>query len=51
MNASKLTMALLAAAGLCLAGKIQETYGISKDIAEKQLSDWEKGLKDKADVK
>ena len=29
-----------------LAGKIQETYGISKDIAEKQLSDWEKSLKD-----
>ena len=25
-----------------LAGKIQETYGISKDEAEKQLSTWEK---------
>ena len=34
-----------------LAGKIQETYGISKDIAEKQLSDWEKSLKETIDVK
>ena len=25
-----------------LAGKIQETYGITKDEAEKQLSTWEK---------
>jgi len=25
-----------------LAGKIQETYGISKEEAERQLSDWEK---------
>ena len=29
-----------------LAGKIQETYGISKDVAEKQLADWQDGLKD-----
>jgi uncharacterized protein YjbJ (UPF0337 family) len=34
-----------------LAGKIQETYGISKDVAEKQLAAWEKGLKDTAAVK
>jgi uncharacterized protein YjbJ (UPF0337 family) len=34
-----------------LAGKIQETYGISKDVAEKQLSDWQKGLKEIADAK
>ena len=29
-----------------LAGKIQETYGISKDAAEKQLTDWQDRLKD-----
>ena len=34
-----------------LAGKIQETYGISKDAAEKQLSDWQKALKEIAHVK
>ena len=34
-----------------LAGKIQETYGITKDVAEKQLSDWEKRQKDVASVK
>jgi uncharacterized protein YjbJ (UPF0337 family) len=28
-----------------LAGKIQETYGLSKDEAEKQLSAWEKRQK------
>jgi uncharacterized protein YjbJ (UPF0337 family) len=28
-----------------LAGKIQEAYGISKDDAEKQLSNWEKQQK------
>jgi uncharacterized protein YjbJ (UPF0337 family) len=28
-----------------LAGQIQETYGISKDEAEKQISAWEKTLK------
>ncbi|HET7595934.1 MAG TPA: CsbD family protein [Burkholderiales bacterium] len=27
-----------------LAGKIQECYGIGKDEAERQLSDWERGL-------
>jgi uncharacterized protein YjbJ (UPF0337 family) len=25
-----------------LAGKIQETYGISKDEAERQINDWQK---------
>lgn len=34
-----------------LAGKIQETYGISKDEAEKQLTDWQKGLKEIPHVK
>ena len=34
-----------------LAGKIQEMYGISKNAAEKQLSDWQKALKDIADIK
>ena len=28
-----------------LAGKLQERYGIAKDVAEKQIKDWE----DKAD--
>jgi len=28
-----------------LAGKIQEAYGVSKDEAEKQISDWQKLLK------
>ena len=28
-----------------LAGKIQETYGISKDEAEKQVDDWQQGQK------
>mgnify|MGYP003551664119 CR=1 FL=1 len=28
-----------------LAGKIQETYGVSKDEVEKQISEWEKLLK------
>jgi uncharacterized protein YjbJ (UPF0337 family) len=27
-----------------LAGKIQEAYGIGKDEAERQLSDWERRL-------
>ena len=27
-----------------LAGKIQETYGISKDAREKQFSDWQKRI-------
>ena len=29
-----------------LAGKIQESYGISKDEAEKQLNDWLKRMKE-----
>ena len=29
-----------------LAGKIQETYGISKDETEKQLTDWQKRMKE-----
>lgn len=29
-----------------LAGKIQERYGIAKDVAEKQLSDWERSADD-----
>jgi uncharacterized protein YjbJ (UPF0337 family) len=29
-----------------LAGRIQETYGLSKDEAEKQLDDWQKGMKE-----
>jgi uncharacterized protein YjbJ (UPF0337 family) len=29
-----------------LAGKIQETYGLSKDEAEKQINDFEKRNKD-----
>jgi uncharacterized protein YjbJ (UPF0337 family) len=34
-----------------LAGKIQEKYGISKDEAEKQLSAWQKALKEINDAK
>jgi uncharacterized protein YjbJ (UPF0337 family) len=34
-----------------LAGKIQEAYGISKDVAEKQLTDWQKRQKEIAHVK
>src|SRR5665647_518694 len=33
-----------------LAGKIQETYGITKDEVEKQLTDWQKGQKEKTHV-
>ena len=33
-----------------LAGKIQETYGISKDETEKQLTDWQKRMQDKTHV-
>jgi len=29
-----------------LAGKIQETYGISKDETEKQLTAWQKRMKE-----
>jgi len=28
-----------------LAGKIQETYGITKDAAEKQITDWQNWVK------
>ena len=28
-----------------LSGKIQETYGVSKDEVEKQISEWQKLLK------
>ena len=28
-----------------LAGRLQEQYGITKDEAEKQISDWERTLK------
>jgi uncharacterized protein YjbJ (UPF0337 family) len=31
-----------------LAGKIQEVYGVTKDDAEKQLSDWQTAQKEKA---
>ena len=34
-----------------LAGRIQEAYGLSKDVAEMQLADWQKALKDIAHVK
>ena len=33
-----------------LAGKIQETYGISKDEAEKQLNDWQDRAEDNKHV-
>jgi uncharacterized protein YjbJ (UPF0337 family) len=29
-----------------LAGKIQERYGVAKDVAEKQVADWEKTATD-----
>ncbi len=29
-----------------LAGKIQERYGCTKDEAEKQIADWERGARD-----
>ncbi|MFO1469329.1 MAG: CsbD family protein [Steroidobacteraceae bacterium] len=29
-----------------LAGKIQESYGISKDEAERQINDWQRSVKD-----
>jgi uncharacterized protein YjbJ (UPF0337 family) len=34
-----------------LAGRIQETYGISRDEVEKQLAAWEQGLKEIDHVK
>ena len=33
-----------------LAGKIQETYGISKDETEKQLAYWQKRMKETSHV-
>jgi uncharacterized protein YjbJ (UPF0337 family) len=32
-----------------LAGKIQEAYGVGKDEAERQISAWQKGVRDDAD--
>lgn len=29
-----------------LTGKIQESYGISKELAEKQVADWQKHMKE-----
>ncbi len=34
-----------------LAGKIQETYGLSKDEAEKQLSSWQTRMKEISHIK
>ena len=34
-----------------LAGKIQETYGITKDETDKQLTEWQKGMKETIHVK
>ena len=34
-----------------LAGRIQESYGISKDEAENQLTDWQKRMKEEDHVK
>jgi uncharacterized protein YjbJ (UPF0337 family) len=34
-----------------LAGKIQEVYGVSKDIAEKQLAEWQKAQREKSPFK
>jgi uncharacterized protein YjbJ (UPF0337 family) len=34
-----------------LTGKIQESYGISKGIAEEQVADWQKRMKDIAPSK
>lgn len=33
-----------------LAGRIQESYGITKDEAEKQLADWQSRMKEKTHV-
>jgi hypothetical protein len=32
-----------------LAGKIQEAYGVGKDEAERQISAWQKSVRDDAD--
>jgi uncharacterized protein YjbJ (UPF0337 family) len=34
-----------------LAGRIQESYGISKDETEKQLTDWQKRMKEADHIK
>jgi uncharacterized protein YjbJ (UPF0337 family) len=34
-----------------LAGKIQESYGITKEAAEKQLAEWQKGMKEQEHAK
>ena len=34
-----------------LAGKIQEAYGCSKDETEKQLTDWQKRIKEEDHIK
>lgn len=31
-----------------LAGKIQEAYGVSKEIAERQLGDWQRAQREKS---
>ncbi len=33
-----------------LAGKIQESYGLTKDAAEKQVKEWESRLRERSDV-
>ena len=42
---------MIAGKGDQLACKIQETYGITKDQAEKQLSDWQGRQKEMAQPK
>jgi len=37
---------VIAGRGDNLAGKIQETYGISKDETEKGLTDWQQCMKE-----
>jgi uncharacterized protein YjbJ (UPF0337 family) len=34
-----------------LAGKIQEVYGVSKEIAEKQLANWQRAQKENSPFK
>ena len=44
-------LALIAGNRAQLAGKIQEVYGVSQEIAEKQLSAWQDAQKDKSPFK
>ena len=44
-------LALTAGNRAQLAGKIQEVYGVSQEIAEKQLSAWQDAQKDKSPFK